>query len=82
LSAGLGAWASSVDGFEFKYVYTRLLDQATRTLVATTWVALTITDTGDEWSGIWKRRDMDADGGVVLETGGTVRAHRQALEPL
>jgi hypothetical protein len=82
LSGGLGVWGTSVHGFEFNYVYTRLLDQATRTLVATTWVALTITESADEWSGIWQRRDLDADGGVALETGGTVRAHRQPLEAL
>jgi len=82
LSPGLGTWLSTADGVQFTYVYNRLLDQATRTLVATTWVDLTAIGDGDEWSGIWKRRDLDANGSVALETGGSIRGHRQSLEPL
>jgi hypothetical protein len=82
LSLGLGSWASSGDGYQFNYLYNRLLDQATRTLVATTWVALTRADGGGGWSGVWRRRDLDASGGLAFETGGTVRASRETVEPL
>jgi hypothetical protein len=54
LSIGLGAWARTGEReFAFSYAYRRFLDDFQRTIDATTWVGLRLSEQGDEWSGTW-----------------------------
>jgi hypothetical protein len=83
LSFGAGSWAHSGGReFEYSYRYIRWLGDLTQTEQIVVWVRLTLEAGGNQWTGDWKRRDVDGTGAAVRTLEGPVQGNRLGVDSL